>query len=286
MKPIGLITCAEEPVLYDDDVLLFTDLKAAGVECKPVIWDDPLVDYSEYSFMLIRSAWDYHYRYTEFSKWLETLETMQTRVYNEIAVLRNNLHKAYLKDFSASGFNLIPSVFVDHSDVADIDSTFERFSCDELVIKPMIGASSYHLERIRKGEHFDLLHYALNNTCGFIVQKYMPEVALHGEVSLVYIDNAYSHAVTKKPRQGDFRVQDDYGGTFEYFQPDKHLRQHADAIIQHYNKDLLYARVDCLYFDGQFFLMELELIEPILYLHDPVFRRRFVNAVEKRLRGT
>jgi glutathione synthase/RimK-type ligase-like ATP-grasp enzyme len=237
--------------------------------------------------LVIRSVWDYHYRYEEFLDWLSLLERKNVRVFNSVSALRENCNKIYLLKLQEMGVPLVPSVFCRSGETfsQDLSALFEAFKCEELIVKPLVGASSYHIEKIDKTTQMDFIVYSQDNPCGFIVQKFIPEVLQEGEVSLVYFNGVFSHAVRKKPVQGDFRVQDDYGGTFEYFEPHLDLRQRADDIARCLPSDLLYARIDCLWSTSMFYLMEIELVEPILYLHDAQCRRRFIDALISRCVG-
>lgn len=284
---IGLVTCEEEPDLWDDDALLLKSLKESGVPCEPVIWSDQRNNYKNYDILVIRSVWDYHYKYKEFLNWLALLENNNTRVFNSVDALRENSNKIYLANLQKLGIPLVPSAFFKSEDASLVvlPELFERFKCKELVIKPFVGASSYQVEKIDQNTDFNLFVYCQKNPCGFIVQKFIPEVFIEGEISLIYLNGIFSHAVRKKPKQGDFRVQDDYGGTFEYIDPNIELRQKVDKIMRNLQPDLLYARIDCLWTKNLFYLMEVELVEPILYLHDPRCRQQFIEALIKRCIG-
>ena len=113
----------------------------------------------------------------------------------------------------------------------------------------------------------------------WLIQPFVPEIK-DGELSLIFFNGKYSHGVIKKPREGDFRVQKQYGGLYQSFDPDAELLQVADSIIQQIRQPLLFARVDGVMINDKFHLMELELIEPDLYLEFGTdIKKRFVACV-------
>lgn len=283
MTKIGMVTCEEEPNLYDDDVLLYEGLLENGICVEPVIWTDKNVNYSEYSLLILRSVWDYHYNYNNFMLWLNRISSMNVIMYNSVEAVRYNINKLYLSELAKIGINIIPSHFIVSDEMPKQSDLFNSLECNDLIVKPLIGASSYNLHKISQTDTFNFNSYKRDNPLGFIVQKYMPEITEYGEISLVFYNKMFSHAVIKKSKAGDFRVQDDYGGTFSYFTPDQYLLEKANEVLMSIGHELLYSRVDCLYFNNTFYLMEVELIEPILYLHDKHFRDEFITAISRLL---
>ncbi len=283
MKRLALLTCAEERELWDDDVLLLQDLRASGIRADPVVWNDPVLYFTKYDFLLLRSVWDYHLIPREFLAWLNVVEKSGVPMYNTPATARTNMNKTYLRELAARGAPLIPSFFFFPGDPCDIVECRATLRADTLIIKPMVGASAHGIIRLDRGSTFNANEYCRQYPFGFIVQRYVPEVEQFGEVSLVFFEGEYSHAVRKVPTSGDFRVQDDYGGTFTYINPRPEVIAGATTLIRTLPELPLYGRVDCLELPDTWYLMEIELIEPILFLHRSDFRNRFMDLLTKRM---
>jgi glutathione synthase/RimK-type ligase-like ATP-grasp enzyme len=155
------------------------------------------------------------------------------------------------------------------------------------VVKPAISATAFMTFQTSPAQaeaDQNKLDAILKNS-GALVQEFMPEIIMHGEWSLVFFAGEYSHAVVKQPQAGDFRVQTDFGGSYRAaIAPPEFIAQ-AQALLRLVDQHLLYARVDGIEREGQFILMELELIEPSLFLRaDAAAPARFAQAIEKFLR--
>ena len=99
-----------------------------------------------------------------------------------------------------------------------------------------------------------------------MVQQYIAAIETEGEWSLVYIQGKFSHAVIKRPRDGDFRVQNNFGGTVQLMQPCKELMEFSEAVLGQLAWPPMFARVDLVSDGSRILLMELEVIEPELFL--------------------
>ena len=125
-------------------------------------------------------------------------------------------------------------------------------------------------------------------TLDYLVQAFVPEIARDGEWSLLFFDGVYSHAVLKRAASGDFRVQSQFGGSVEALEPPAELlssaRDALAAVAALGFRDHAYARVDGVVVGGRFRLMELEMIEPALFLAQrPDAAERFANVLRQRL---
>jgi hypothetical protein len=119
---------------------------------------------------------------------------------------------------------------------------------------------------------------------GALVQKFMPEIVTVGEWSLVFFSGRYSHAVIKTPKSGDFRVQHDFGGEERAAEPPTRVLEDAVRVIEEIGSTPLYSRVDGVESGGRLHLMELELIEPALFLKSsPLAAGRFADAIASAL---
>jgi hypothetical protein len=255
------------PDLTDDDRLAVTALAKHDIEVDACLWNDPKVDWSSYSAVVIRSCWDYHLKPEEFRAWLDRLESQRVMLWNPYKVIRWNMDKTYLQVLQEKRIPVLSSVWLPRSQRVDLGALMRSQGWNQAVVKPMISAAANNTEVISLdgiSEHqkeFD----SLLETGGLIVQEFAEEVQTHGEWSLIFFNKEYSHAVIKRPRPGDFRVQRDFGGTTHSTDAPHHLIDQAWAILDMVEDNLLYARVDGIERDSQLVLMELELIEPHLF---------------------
>lgn len=267
---IALVTYADQPAVTADDGWLAAALVARGARVLPTVWSDPSVDWMSFDAVVVRSCWDYFLRPAEFLAWVDRLEASGARVYNEPRVLRWNAEKTYLRDLEMRGVPVIPTRWIDAGAPASLGDIRRGTGWSELVVKPAISGGAYQTWRASPGDEASddarLGAMAVNTTV--MVQPLVDVVSDEGEWSLVFVDGAFSHAVLKRPRSGDFRVQIEHGGTFEPVTPTAHVIEQAAAAIRAAptsGQPPLYARVDGCIVEGELLLMELELLEPALF---------------------
>ncbi|MBI5245764.1 MAG: hypothetical protein HY923_01175 [Elusimicrobia bacterium] len=282
---VALVTCASIRELTDDDRPLLGELAGLGIDAQPAVWDDPSKAWSGYDLVLIRSAWDYHLKPAAFASWLTRLEISGAVLWNPAAVLRANADKSYLKALEAAGVAVAPTLWVSAGSSANLDALLDSRGWDEAVVKPVVSAGAYRTSRVRRGDPAGQI--ALDEVLahsGAMVQPYLPEIAAEGEWSFIFLGGEFSHAVLKTPRAGDFRVQEEHGGgTVRREPPPELLAQAREAAIAGPGP-WLYARVDGVRRGRELLVVELELIEPSLYLaHAPGAARRLALAVKERL---
>jgi glutathione synthase/RimK-type ligase-like ATP-grasp enzyme len=283
---IALVTSADLPNLFGGEQLLPPALMALGTKVSVCVWNSPAVDWTSFDAIVIRCPWDYHEKLPEFLTWLQHLEQLQVKVLNDLATLRWNLNKNYLFELQSVGLPLIPSICLRPEDLRSLDELLAAMQTDEIVVKPVQSAGAWRTLRVRKGHaalyENDFSQWRLEQD--FLVQPFMPEIVTQGECSLVFFDGAYSHALIKRAKQGDFRVQSDHGGSVEAMQASSELIAQAEKILQALPHIPCYARVDGVIRDGQFLLMELELLEPELFLElAPHAATQLARAIIKRV---
>jgi glutathione synthase/RimK-type ligase-like ATP-grasp enzyme len=282
MSTIAFVTYRDLPQLTSEDQLVCSYLQRYGVQTQAVIWDAPDVAWNAYEAVVVRSCWDYHLHPGTFSAWLTDLEHLQVPLWNPVPILRWNLHKTYLRDLYMQGFAIPPTCWLDRGCQAKLGTILADHGWDEAVIKPAVSATAYQTWRTTRTQasHDQPQFAACLQHADMLVQQFMDPVVTYGEWSFVFFDKQYSHAVLKKAQAGDFRVQDDFGGTVEVVSPGSGLIEQAQQIINSIADPLLFARVDGIERDGQLVLMELELIEPFLFLNsDPYAIERFGGAM-------
>jgi glutathione synthase/RimK-type ligase-like ATP-grasp enzyme len=252
----------------DEDALLSEVLTEMGIAHRIVAWSDPEVDWSEFSQVLIKSTWDYFDYYPEFLVWLNRLEMQGIPVLNEVVTLRWNSSKDYLLEIESNGFPCVAGKLLPKGSLTTLDQLFELVPAEQLVVKPLVSGGAKNTLKISRTDEPVVLEKLLQwvQEEDFLVQPYIKEIVEVGEYSLLFFNETFSHAVLKTPAPADFRVQHYYGGTIQEITPDASLLAAAKGLVDRYAKNTLYARVDGVLIDGVFHLMELELIEPYLFL--------------------
>jgi glutathione synthase/RimK-type ligase-like ATP-grasp enzyme len=282
---VGFITYELLPELIESEREFAELVKGDGLIIEPVDWRDKSVDYSKYDLIIIRTCWDYFIRYEEFTAWLKFMQERNVNVLNSLKTVNENLHKFYLKDLQTKGIKILDTIFINKNSPLNLKEIFQNEEWNKAVVKPAVSGGGYktHLisdENISEGQK--ILDDLLNET-DVLLQKFAPEISTAGEWSLIFFNKKYSHAVLKLPKENDFRVQSQHGGTYHLKEAPEEIIIQASKIIDTVDDDLLYARVDGVVVDGEFSLMELELIEPDLFLLNREIMKRFEDAILKHL---
>lgn len=288
MAPVALATCRQYPGLLDDDAPLVAALAAAGVKARPAVWDEPQ-DWRRFEAVLLRSVWDYYERPDEFLPWLAHLERVGARCFNPPALVRWNADKRYLRELAERGVPIPPTLWFERgSDPGAAAAAVAASGWDDVVIKPTISGGAWRTRRIAAREavrHLDDMALVLRDA-GLMAQPFLPEIVEQGEVSLLFFGGAFSHAALKRAKPGDYRVQWTHGGTHVPQAAAPDLVAQARRVLDAAPAPGLYARVDGVLRDGRLLLMELEQIEPFLFLGlDAGAGARLAAALLAALRG-
>ncbi|MDQ3392780.1 MAG: hypothetical protein M3512_01500 [Bacteroidota bacterium] len=233
-----------------------------------IIWNDPAVNWADYEIAILKSPWDYHEKLTDFYTWLDMLESSQVSVLNSDKLVRWNSDKHYLKEIADAGLNVISTLFLEKGTRPDITNLFDQLGTDKIIIKPCVSAGAKSTAILRRSD----VHLKQNSIYqslrieSYMAQPFFDEIYL-GEWSYLFFNGIYSHSVLKVPKNGDFRVQHYLGGSIIPAEPKSEEILQAAAYIEQFASDTLYARVDGLIRNGRLYLMELELIEPYLFLN-------------------
>jgi hypothetical protein len=251
---------------------------ARGMTVEDISWDDPKADWASYSAVLIGTTWDYWDRLDEFLETLRRIESA-TRLFNPVSLVTWNIRKTYLRELETKGARLIPTVWLDVADEASARAAFDTLGADDLVFKRQIGAGAKGQHRLTRGEPIPAMPHPM------MVQPFLPMIQQEGEMSFIFIDGDFCHALVKRAQPGDYRIQSTYGGREEKIAPSADDLAAAKAIIDTLDEPPLYGRVDMLRGpDGGLLLMELEVIEPYLYpVEGPELGERMAAAVARRL---
>lgn len=271
-KRIALVTYQvqekySEGVTDNEDAQLQAFLQQKGLETDMVVWNNPLASWEQYDAAILKSPWDYHEQPQAFYAWLGAMEQRGVRVLNSPQQVIWNSNKKYLTEIAAAGLPVIPTELLPQSSRPLLDAFFQQWDTSRIVIKPCVSAGAKNtilLPREQVAAQQPAI-YALLAQEDYLAQPYLEEVEA-GEWSFVFFGGQFSHSLLKVPREGDFRVQHYHGGTFHKADTAAVFETKAAAYVQHFGRDTLYARVDGLIRNNEFYLMELELIEPYLYL--------------------
>jgi glutathione synthase/RimK-type ligase-like ATP-grasp enzyme len=270
---VALATATTLPRPDDDLPPLLAALHAAGVTAEARAWDEPGVDWAGFDAVILRSTWNYIHHAAAFLQWVERVDAA-TRLHNPAPVVRFNLHKRYLVEMAAAGLPVVPTMLVERGHATDLAGAFTRFGA--LVIKPAVSAGSFATIRAAAAEaDRAAAHLAEHGSArDMLVQPFLPSVATTGERAHVFLDGQLSHVLVKRAR---------FAGDQQQVRPHPETDVEEQAVARRVMAwaearfgRLLYARVD-LARDArdQPVLMELELIEPALFLagHPPALRR-------------
>jgi glutathione synthase/RimK-type ligase-like ATP-grasp enzyme len=282
MKTVVLATSSSMPKPDPESHLLVTALEQRGVSTRLLAWDAD-VDWSAADVVVVRSTWDYFERLDEFLSWADAVESVSCLV-NAAAVLRWNTHKRYLTELTDRGVPTVPTAVVEKGGVlADISALFPGHL--ELVVKPAVSIGAIGAMRARAndaGLAAHLTHLALLGDV--LVQPFVSSVVDRGETSLVFAGLDLSHSVRKVPRPGEYRVQDHHGGSIHRHQATAEEIAVARAALAVAPGRCTYARVDLVDTADGPVVMELELVEPALFLNeDPAAPDRFAESIISEL---
>jgi glutathione synthase/RimK-type ligase-like ATP-grasp enzyme len=279
---LAIATCSTQPALYAEEQELVALFRARGVDAHPAIWDDPGVDWTSFDAVVIRSTWDYFERLDAFVTWLARLERDGVSVWNPPALIRWNADKRYLRDLERGGIRIVPTVFVERGARRELAEILSARRWEEAIVKPSVSAGAFRTRRFRVTEaaaHEAELE-AILESCAALVQPYFSEIETEGEWSFLFFGSELALTVLKVPAPGDFRVQTFFGGSFRRMDPSPRLADQARAVMAALPQQPAYARIDGVRRRDDLHLLEVELIEPYLYLTAAEDApRKYVDAI-------
>ena len=269
-----------------EDAYLSDAFATLGVTTSRVDWADPSTDWSAFDAILIRQTWDYFHRFEEFNSWLDRVEPL-TQVVNPVPVMRWNADKRYLLELAEAGIATVSTqVFKRQSSTPDLAQVMDQHHYSEVVIKPAVSGAGRETWRIKRAlaDQEQSRWQALLEQEDMLLQPFMPAILESGEVSLIVIAGQVTHAVRKIAAAGEFRVQDDHGGSVHPHEPSAAEIALAEQAISVVSGEVSYARVDLVESPTGLQVMELELIEPELFFRNaPQSAQRLEQAVVDRV---
>jgi glutathione synthase/RimK-type ligase-like ATP-grasp enzyme len=279
---VGFVTSEELRDLTPDDRSVVPVLAARGIEVVPVVWTEPLPP--KLDALVLRSTWDYHLRLPEFLAWVDAVEASAIRLLNPPQTIRWNVDKKYLLEVEARGVPIVPTRHAARGSAVELPSLLRSAGWTDAVVKPSVSGGAFETWRAGAGE-VDAARFARQlEEMDCLVQPFVPELLSEGEWSLLFFRSAYSHAVLKRPHRADFRVQEEFGGVAAPAEARPEIVEEASRALEASGQDTLYARVDGVVRGGRLEVMELELVEPSLFLEpSPGAGERFADALIERL---
>lgn len=284
MKKCAFLTLCERGDFVIDDEHAFEPLADLGWKVSTVSWRQTHTAWSEFDLVVIRSTWDYWNDVPAFLDVLGQID-LQTRLANPLSLVRWNLSKTYLRELQGKGIGIVPTLWPEVVSANAFESFFDELNCDELVIKPVVGANGEDTFRISADESPRQLARLSERFDGraAMVQRFMPAILSEGEYSLFFFSGAFSHAILKRPAESEFRSQEERGAEIQPIVPESLLLLRGQQALRTLFAQPLYARIDFVRDRDAFVVMELELIEPSLYLRtDSESPARFARAIDER----
>lgn len=251
-----------------DAGLAIPHLEQRGWRVEWVPWHGASRDWNDFDAVYMAAPWDYPRDAEGFLALLERIDRSRAVLVNDLALVRWNIAKTYLRDIEARGVPIVPSAWLERLAPAELEPWFANFRSDCLVVKPTVSTNATDTFVVQRSAAAGL-EAALAAAFGgrpCLVQPFVPAVRSEGEYSLFFFGRRYSHAVLKIPRSGDFRVQEEHGADILPIEPEPALQAAAAVIVDMVEPFPVYARCDLVRGGGGFLLMELELIEPSMYL--------------------
>jgi len=274
--------------LFADDRLMIEEFARRGAEATSVVWQDRSIDWNSFDLALIRSTWDYIDDREGFLARMAEIEASSCRLFNPLDAVRWNSDKRYLLDLRERGVPTVPTFEASAPARPRWREAAARDAWRGAVLKPVVGAAGQAVHRLDvRDVDVTLDRLAAEDPHReFLVQPFVDSVVDEGEWSFIYLDRRLSHVLQKKPARGDYRAHGIYGGSIEVAEPAVADARQAEEILARLPFDLLYARLDLVRVAGRLSVMELELIEPILYFpHAPRGVGWLVEAALARVKG-
>ena len=286
---VALLTMDSLENFYTYDKLLIEPMSKLGWDAEEISWRKENVDWNDYTAVIVRSTWDYQNDFKKFLNVLESINNSSAHLENDLELMKWNMNKNYLFDLETKGVKIVDTIWEKSFNSNNVHHYFSEFNSEEIIIKPNISANADNTFRLSKEkliENMEKLEQIFSQR-EFMVQPFMKNIIDEGEYSLFFFNGEFSHCVLKKPKENDFRVQEEHGGKFRRVVPTQQQISIAESIINKLSTIPLYARADLVRnAQNEFVLMELELIEPSLYLNTDIQSpERFARAFDSRMKN-
>lgn len=283
MPDVHLATDREHPDLTDDDRYLVDALNDRGLRARPAVWSDPAVDWSAARIVVVRSVFDYVRDREVFCAWAASAGS-SAPIHNPASLIRWNSHKSYLAELERAGVAIAPTVWLDAGVTADLAELTGANGWSDVVVKPAVDNGARGSMLVRSGEtaagqrHLD----ALLESRDVMIQPYIDAIEEPGEHKMIHIDGRLSHAIREYPRLGGKDFSMDRIDLVDPHPDEVALAERVLSLVP--ETPLLYARVDTVMDEGVARLMELEVIEPVLFFtKSPAAAGSLAEAIARRI---
>jgi len=253
--------------VLDEDRLVIEALKAKGYSVSRKSWSDPKFDWSTTKAVIFRTTWDYFDRFEEWKAWLARTSKI-TQMLNPYELIQWNMDKHYLGDLEKKGINIPPTRYIEAGEETSLSQLIGETGWKDCILKPCISGAARHTYKLnpKNLDEHEVIFQELIAKEAMMLQPFQKNIVEKGEVSLMVMGGMYTHAVLKVAKPGDFRVQDDFGGTVQLYDPSPEEIVFAEKVVKVCDTKPIYARIDVIRDnDDQLALIELELIEPELW---------------------
>lgn len=286
MRRVAFLTLHDPTGFVIDDELAVAPLARRGVAVETIPWDRADVDWRRYDLVVIRSTWDYQHHAERFLATLGAIERGGTPLENSLAIARWNMQKTYLRDLAGRGVPTVPTLWRERLAPGGLLPLFDELECTEAVIKPVMSGNAQGAWRLDRAaaiaQAAEIEAYYADRA--LMMQPFEPAILSEGEFSLIYFNGALSHSILKVPKPGDFRVQEEHGSDVRLVQAEPALLAAGAAAMAAVGQTLLYGRADLVRHGDGFRVMELELVEPAVYLRmEAGAPERFADAILERI---
>ncbi|UJP64532.1 ATP-grasp domain-containing protein [Mongoliitalea daihaiensis] len=271
----------------DEDQLLSLLLDQLNISYRFEVWSDNSVNWKQYDALLLKSPWDYFDYFEDFKGWCQNIQDLGIPVWNDLNTVLWNSDKKYLLDIKKAGLGIVSTTWIAKGSMTVLEDIIQASDeQQQFVIKPAISGGSKNTLKFHVSE-WGAIQSQISEWIqqeAYLLQPFVPEIAEIGEYSYIFFNGEFSHALVKKASAGEFRVQHFFGGTIHPFEPSLEELTQIKTYVDTFAQDTLYARVDGVWRAGEFLLMELELIEPYLFLFThPKALENYKSALQKRL---
>ncbi len=268
--------------ILQEDRLVRIAFEQRGLCVTRVDWADKSFDWSSTQCAVFRTTWDYFYRFDEFSRWLDMV-SKKTQLINPVELIRWNIDKHYLADLKKNGINIPPTRFIEPGDNSTLKHIHDETGWGETVLKPAVSGGAFNTFKLNNKnlqEHENIFQKLIAKEA-MMLQPFLKNVEERGEIALMVIGGTFTHAILKKAKPGDFRVQDDFGGTVHHYNASAEEIAFAEKVVSVCNPIPLYARVDVIIDnEGKPSVSELEVIEPELWFRfAPAAAEKFADII-------
>lgn len=284
-KKIALITCQDLSHLHPEDYKLSIKLAELNIQVSAIVWDKIAVsELVEFDCLIIRTPWDYTKKIQTFYEWLDQIEKLKIKTLNSIELIKWNIQKTYLRQLSSKLVPVIPTECVPYLSADKIRNIMVKKFWKRVVIKPVISAGGENTI-IWDGLNVSALQLIdpQFESRPMLIQPFISQVSKNGEWSFIFFNNSFSHSILKKTAQDDFRVQEQFGGSWQLTDAPMTLVEQAKSILKKIPYPHLYCRIDGINKDGKLILMEVEAIEPQLFLANDDLVSKFADSILKHL---